>query len=136
MASLELARQWVLTQARECAGVRTAPNMRVQDQANAMPAAITYVSNAVARRESDTLKLTFWTLTTHIYVARTDVGRAVETVQPILEEFIGRLMADVTLGDNVSHIEGDVRGSVGAMDYGGISVWGCQVVFDVKIVGS
>ena len=136
MASLELARQWVLTQARECAGVRTAPNMRVQDQANAMPAVSAHVSGVVARRESGSFKKTFWTFTVSAYVARADIGRAVETVQPLLEEFISRLMADVTLGDNVSHIEGDVRGSVGAMDYGGISVWGCQVVFDVKIVGS
>lgn len=133
--SWENARAYVKEQIDACAGIRPTSG-RIADQVNALPSALVYISGVRSMRESAAFKKAFISITTMAFVSRADIGRAVETIQPILEEFIARLEADRTLGGTVSHINGDIDGSVGVYDYGGVQTWGFQVQFEAKITGS
>lgn len=104
--TIEAARLSLQAKALALSGVREAPS-RIPESFTAYPVAITYVAQTDGRRHSYSHATKTHVLATEVHIARQDLGRDVETIQPLMDAFVDAVLDDPTLGGAVASIIGE-----------------------------
>lgn len=120
--------------ALEISGVRAAPD-RAPEEMNIWPFAFTWTPKVDVMRHSGALKRDLWTFRTEFHMPAQDMGRALETLTTIMQQFAEKVVGDVTLGGNVDTGANPV-GQIGPSQYAGVQTF--AAVFDVtaKVIGT